>query len=332
MSAATPPPSIPPRKRPAGASGGASSAPRPTGETPAGAISVPGRGGSGTTTAEPAAEESTRLGWPSSSSSSDSDGHDVAERTTRVAPASIPPRTKTGVGPDRGASSPAAEKPANSPATSTTAGAPAGTDDDEATPLAAAVESATSWLKKAGAATSAAISSAARPKTEEPPVTTTASAAGAAAAGAAGAARPAATNPSGVRPQTGRIPVGQPHSGPRRVRLAISRVDPWSVMKLSFLLSVAIGLMIVIATAVVWYTLDGMHVFSKANDLVTQVTGTESTVDILQYVEFRRVVSGATLVSVVNVFLMTALATIGAFLYNIVAALVGGVHVTMTDE
>ncbi|WP_019135625.1 DUF3566 domain-containing protein [Cellulomonas massiliensis] len=333
MSAATPPPSIPPRKRPSGATtGGSSSAPRPAGETSAGAISVPGRGGSGTTTAEATSEESTRLGWPSSSSP-ESEGHDQAERTTRVAPASIPPRTRTGVGPDRGASTPAAEKPADSPTSSTTSGAPAarpaGTDDDEPTPLAAAVESATSWLKKAGAATSAAISSAARPKTEEPPVTTTASAAGAAAAGAA---RPAATNPSSPRPQTGRIPVGQPHSGPRRVRLAISRVDPWSVMKLSFLLSVAIGLMIVIATAVVWYTLDGMHVFSKANDLITQVTGTESTVDILQYVEFRRVVSGATLVSVVNVFLMTALATIGAFLYNIVAALVGGVHVTMTDE
>ena len=40
----------------------------------------------------------------------------------------------------------------------------------------------------------------------------------------------------------------------------------------------------------------------------------------------------ATLVAVVDIFLITALATIGAFLYNITAALVGGVHVTMTDE
>jgi len=49
-------------------------------------------------------------------------------------------------------------------------------------------------------------------------------------------------------------------------------------------------------------------------------------------VQFSKVVSAATLISVVDVFLLTALATIGAFLYNIVAALVGGVHVTMTDE
>jgi hypothetical protein len=139
-------------------------------------------------------------------------------------------------------------------------------------------------------------------------------------------------NLTGARPSTGRIPTVGPHGAPRRVRLAISRVDPWSVMKLSFLLSVAIGVMFVVAAAVVWFTLNGLQVFTKADNLVTQITGTESGIDILQYVEFSRIISGATLIAVIDVFLLTALATIGAFLYNIVAALVGGVHVTMTDE
>ena len=103
-------------------------------------------------------------------------------------------------------------------------------------------------------------------------------------------------------------------------------------MKLSFLMSVAFGILLVVAVGVVWYTLNGLHVFTNIDDLVTQVTGTEGNIDILSYVEFKRVISGATLVAVVDVFLLTALATIGAFLYNIVAALVGGLHVTMTDE
>ena len=125
----------------------------------------------------------------------------------------------------------------------------------------------------------------------------------------------------------------QASSGPRRVRLAISRVDPWSVMKLSFLISVAIGIMIVVGVAVGWFTLNELHVFTKVDDLITQVTGQETGgVDILQYVEFQKVISAATLIAVIDVFLLTALATIGAFLYNIVAALVGGIHVTMTDE
>jgi hypothetical protein len=121
-------------------------------------------------------------------------------------------------------------------------------------------------------------------------------------------------------------------AGPRRVRLAISRVDPWSVMKLAFLLSIAIGIMTVVSTAVLWFVLDGMHVFSSVNKTVTEVVGTESVINILKYVEFGRVVSLAVLIAVINVVLLTALTTIGAFLYNIVAALVGGIHLTLTDE
>ncbi|GEL99916.1 membrane protein [Cellulomonas terrae] len=185
------------------------------------------------------------------------------------------------------------------------------------------MDTATVWLKRAGVATSAAIAAATRPRPKEPSMTTTP---------AAPRTATSSDNLTGARPTTGRIPTIGSHGAPRRVRLAISRVDPWSVMKLSFLLSVAIGVMIVVAAAVVWFTLNGLQVFTKADDLVTQITGTESGIDILQYVEFQRIISGATLVAVIDVFLLTALATIGAFLYNIVAALVGGVHVTMTDE
>jgi len=119
---------------------------------------------------------------------------------------------------------------------------------------------------------------------------------------------------------------------PRRVRLAVSRIDPWSVMKLAFLLSVAIGIMIVVAAAVVWFILDGLAVFTKANDMITEIAGAESSLNILKYVEFSRVVSGATVIAVVDVVLLTALSTIGAFLYNITAALVGGVNLTLTDD
>lgn len=119
---------------------------------------------------------------------------------------------------------------------------------------------------------------------------------------------------------------------PRRVRLAVSRIDPWSVMKLAFLLSVAIGIMIVVAAAVVWFVLDGLAVFTTANDMITEIAGAESSFSILQYVAFSRVVSGATVIAVVDVVLLTALSTIGAFLYNITAALVGGVNLTLTDD
>ncbi len=120
--------------------------------------------------------------------------------------------------------------------------------------------------------------------------------------------------------------------GPRKVRLAVARIDPWSVMKLSFLLSVAIGIMIVIAASVTWYTLDGMAVFTKVNSTISEITGDASFFNVLEYASFKRVISLATVIAVVDVVILTALSTIGAFLYNIVSALVGGVTVTLTDD
>ena len=121
-------------------------------------------------------------------------------------------------------------------------------------------------------------------------------------------------------------------TGPRKVRLTLSRVDPWSVMKLSFLLSVAAGIMLIVAAWVFWYAVNSMGVFTQIDEMVRDIVGSESTLDILQYVERDKVLSLATLIAVVDVVLLTALGTIGAFLYNVTAALVGGLHVTLTDE
>ena len=40
----------------------------------------------------------------------------------------------------------------------------------------------------------------------------------------------------------------------------------------------------------------------------------------------------ATLAGVVNIVILTALATLGALVYNVITALVGGVRVTLMDE
>ena len=146
--------------------------------------------------------------------------------------------------------------------------------------------------------------------------------------------RPEASSRPTKEPQSAGLPSPSAarEGAQRRVRLSLSRVDPWSVMKLSFLLSVAIGIMIVVAAAVIWFVLDGLSVFTKMNDMLTQIAGKESPLNVLQYVGFGRVVSGATVVAVLDVVLLTALSTIGAFLYNITAALVGGVNLTLTDD
>lgn len=146
---------------------------------------------------------------------------------------------------------------------------------------------------------------------------------------AAGSARRPAprTGRSGQRPAR--------REGPRRVRLTTQRIDPWSVMKISFLVSVALGIAGVVMVAVLWTVLSGMNVFSTINEFLAQVTSGETggpSINLEDYLGFTRVTALAAVLGVLNVILLTALATLTAFLYNICAALVGGAQVTLSDE
>lgn len=119
---------------------------------------------------------------------------------------------------------------------------------------------------------------------------------------------------------------------PRRVKLTISRVDPWSVMKMSFLLSVAIGIGLIVTVIVLWMILDGQGVFESVDSLIKEVLDSSAKFDLNEYVELSKVVSVAAVLAVADIVILTALGTLGAFLYNIVAALVGGVHMVLTDD
>lgn len=119
---------------------------------------------------------------------------------------------------------------------------------------------------------------------------------------------------------------------PRRVRLTLSRVDPWSVMKIAFLLSVSAAIAGVVMVAVMWTVLSGMGVFSSVQEMLTTLESETSTFDIMDYIGFGRVVSLSVVIGVIDIVLITAVATLGAFLYNVCASLVGGLQLTLSDE
>ena len=157
---------------------------------------------------------------------------------------------------------------------------------------------------------------------------------GAAGAGAQRGARPA----RGAAPArtTGRAPSGRQQrparATPRRVRLTLSRVDPWSVMLNAFLLSVAIALAMVVVVAVLWIVLAGMGVFDNLNDVLRTLDREGSSFDLMDYIGFGRVISLSVVIGFIDIILMTAIATLGAFLYNICASLVGGIRLTLSDD
>lgn len=154
------------------------------------------------------------------------------------------------------------------------------------------------------------------------------------------ASSPSSPAPVRARPAprpTGRVsPSAAPGDGePRKAKLTVSRVDPFSVMKISFLLSVALGIAGVVVVAALWLMLNSMGVFATINDTFLELQSSTAAADrfsVLDYLGFGRVLSLSVVFGVVDVILMTAIATITAFIYNICAALVGGMQVTLTDD
>lgn len=121
---------------------------------------------------------------------------------------------------------------------------------------------------------------------------------------------------------------------PRRARLRLTRVDPWSVMKTSFLLSIAFGIVTVVSVLMVWTVLDRAGVWESINATVTDIVGEDSAseFDIENYIGTSRVLGFTMLVAAIDVIILTAVATLTAFLYNMSAALLGGVEVTLAED
>ena len=124
-------------------------------------------------------------------------------------------------------------------------------------------------------------------------------------------------------------------TSPRRARLRLTRIDPWSVMKTAFLLSVAFGVVTFVAIFMVWSVLGAAGVWESINSAVASIVegdNNASTFDVTNYVGMSRVLGFTLLVSVIDVILITALATLSAFLYNLSAALLGGIEVTLAED
>ncbi|WP_405778828.1 DUF3566 domain-containing protein [Streptomyces sp. NBC_00859] len=120
----------------------------------------------------------------------------------------------------------------------------------------------------------------------------------------------------------------------RKARLRVAKADPWSVMKVSFLLSIALGVCTVVAAAVLWMVMDAMGVFSTVGGTISEATGSSdgSGFDLQSFLSLPRVLLFTAVIAVIDVVLATALATLGAFIYNLSAGFVGGVELTLAED
>lgn len=145
---------------------------------------------------------------------------------------------------------------------------------------------------------------------------------------------PKPTEPAPYRPPVPpapRVQVGAGHArSALRATMQIRHIDPWSALKVSALLNVALFFVWMIAVAFLYLVLGAMGVWSKLNsnvgDLLTSGSGGGSDL-----VSAGSIFGGAALIGLVNIVLLTAMATVGAYIYNLSTDIVGGVEVTLAD-
>jgi hypothetical protein len=122
---------------------------------------------------------------------------------------------------------------------------------------------------------------------------------------------------------------------PRKAHLQVSKFEPWSVMKFSFIMSLVCFVVLLVAVTVLWVILSGLGVFdaisSTVNDLTREQGANGGGLDAGSWFSFDRVFGYTVLVGSLNVLLITALATVWAVIYNLAADFVGGVEVTLKE-
>lgn len=159
---------------------------------------------------------------------------------------------------------------------------------------------------------------------------------GAAGLGAAGLGSvaqrqpPAAPGRPSARPSNplrGRTP-----RAPRKASLQIQRFDPWSVLKLSLVLSVAMFLMWLVSVGVLYGVLDGMGVWDKVNGAYSDLASVNEDGGGEELISAGRVFGVSAVVGAVNIVLFTAFATVLAFVYNVSADLAGGIEITLSER
>ena len=148
-----------------------------------------------------------------------------------------------------------------------------------------------------------------------------------------GSGRAAAESPAASRGAAAKATAAQPKRTARQAHLTVARVEPWSVMKFSFVVSLVAFVILFVAVSVLYGALAGLGVFDSLQHVVSSVTSSQGSagVNAKAWFSASRVLGYTALLGSLNIVLITAMSTIGAVVYNLTSRLVGGVEVTLKE-
>lgn len=122
-------------------------------------------------------------------------------------------------------------------------------------------------------------------------------------------------------------------AAPRQARLFLSRLDPWTVMKTAFVLSLGLAVVIIVAVFLLWLLLTVSGTFSAINQTISDLGGSGSSgLDVADAFSFGRVIGFALFVAAFEIVLTSALATVTAAIYNVTVGFTGGVELTLSED
>lgn len=103
-------------------------------------------------------------------------------------------------------------------------------------------------------------------------------------------------------------------------------MDPWSVLKLSFLFYVSVMLVLLFAVMLIFFAADAAGIIEKLENFVQGIGWPNWQVRPIQL--FRALL----LLGIGNVIIWTAVNVFASFLYNLVSDIVGGIQVTFSER
>jgi len=122
-------------------------------------------------------------------------------------------------------------------------------------------------------------------------------------------------------------------SSKRQAMLTLARVEPWSVMKFSFVASVVAFIVLFVAVAVLYMVLSALGVFDSLQSTVSSVTSSQSTsgTNISHWFSASLILGYTAMLGALNIVLITAICTVGSVIYNLIAKTIGGIEVTLRE-
>jgi len=138
-------------------------------------------------------------------------------------------------------------------------------------------------------------------------------------------ARPAAASSAAKRPK--------PTRPPRLASLQLRRIDPWTALKVSLIVSIVMFFVWMIAVGVLYLSLDALSVWDRINETYNTLIVSGDSVAIQPDLITPGTVFGVTaVIGAVNIVLFTALSAVAAFVYNAAAGMAGGVELTLGER